>query len=144
MDQFTSNWIPLRGQLRSSRSTSGRHGARTRKAFTPAPFPGESLTIRLPSKGNMSKNQTRRSISVRGETYKRLKAFCQAEGKSMSGVIEDLVTDFLSSAITKWEGSAPTPPVEINSAPIQSYNDKTRPPPTKPESKRSGGNVRQF
>lgn len=92
----------------------------------------------------MSKNQTRRSISVRGETYKRLKAFCQAEGKSMSGVIEDLVTDFLSSASTKWDGDAPTPPVEIKSAPIQSYNDDTRPPPTKPEANRKGGNVRQF
>ncbi len=62
----------------------------------------------------------------------------------MSGVVEELVRDYLESAITKWDGGAPTPPVEIKSAPIQSYNEKTRPPPTKPESSRKGGNVRQF
>ena len=92
----------------------------------------------------MAKKQTRRSISIRGETYTRLKSFCLAEGKSMSSVVEDLVVEFLSSAVTKWEGSPPTPPVEIKKDPTPSYNDKTRPPPTKPEGKRSGGNVRQF
>lgn len=37
-----------------------------------------------------SRKQTRRSVSISGELYDKLKAFCQAEGTSMSGMVETL------------------------------------------------------
>jgi hypothetical protein len=43
----------------------------------------------------MSKKQTRRSISVSGELYERLQAYCLANGKTGSGVVEDLLRSFL-------------------------------------------------
>jgi len=43
----------------------------------------------------MSKKQTRRSISVSGELYEKLQAYCQANGKTGSGVVEDLLRSFL-------------------------------------------------
>lgn len=43
----------------------------------------------------MSKKQTRRSISVSGELYERLQAYCLAHGKTGSGVVEDLLRSFL-------------------------------------------------
>jgi len=41
--------------------------------------------------------QTRRSVSISGPTYKRLKDNAQVNGKSMSGIVEALVKDFLNS-----------------------------------------------
>ena len=43
----------------------------------------------------MGKVQTRRSISVTGLTYQRLKDYCDARNVSVSGTIEDLVKDHL-------------------------------------------------
>jgi len=43
----------------------------------------------------MAKKQTRRSISVSGNTYERLKAYCETNGVSMSQFIEQRVGDFL-------------------------------------------------
>lgn len=40
----------------------------------------------------MAKKQTRRSISIRGITYQRLKNFCEAQEKTMSGFLEELIT----------------------------------------------------
>jgi hypothetical protein len=40
----------------------------------------------------MAKRQTRRAISVKGLTYQRIKKHCDAEGISVSGFVEDLVT----------------------------------------------------
>lgn len=42
----------------------------------------------------MAKQQTRRSISVNRETYERLKAFCETNERSMSGMVEDLLDGF--------------------------------------------------
>jgi len=39
----------------------------------------------------MAKRQTRRAISVKGLTYQRLKAYCDAQGRSVSGFLEDIV-----------------------------------------------------
>jgi len=45
----------------------------------------------------MANRQTRRSISVKGETYERLRTWCEQHDRSMSGTCEQLVTEFLDS-----------------------------------------------
>ena len=42
------------------------------------------------------RKQTRRSISVSGPTYQRLKAYCQSTNQTMSGVVERLLADLNS------------------------------------------------
>ena len=42
----------------------------------------------LPKK---KKRQTRRSISLKGLTYQRLKKYCDAEGFTISGFLEDVI-----------------------------------------------------
>ncbi len=42
----------------------------------------------------MARKQTRRSVSVRGETYERLKSWCETNECSMSGVLEDMLSQF--------------------------------------------------
>lgn len=37
------------------------------------------------------KKQTRRSISVTGLTYQRLEAYCKAEDRSVSGLLEEII-----------------------------------------------------
>jgi hypothetical protein len=39
----------------------------------------------------MAKRQTRRSISVKGITYQRLKNFCEEQNLSVSGYLEDII-----------------------------------------------------
>ena len=39
----------------------------------------------------MAKRQTRRSISVKGITYQRLKNYCESQGMSISGFLEDII-----------------------------------------------------
>jgi len=46
----------------------------------------------------MAKRQTRRSISVKGITYQRLKDFCDAHNKSVSGYLEDIIAEKLDAA----------------------------------------------
>ncbi len=46
----------------------------------------------------MAKRQTRRSISVKGITYQRLKDFCEASGLSVSGYLEDIIAEKLDAA----------------------------------------------
>jgi hypothetical protein len=53
----------------------------------------------------MAKRQTRRSISVKGITYQRLKDFCDATGCSVSGYLEDIIAEKLDAA------GAPVPTV---------------------------------
>jgi len=43
----------------------------------------------------MAKTGTRRSISIKGITYQRLKDYCEALGISVSGYVEDLVGERL-------------------------------------------------
>jgi predicted DNA-binding protein len=40
-------------------------------------------------------NQTRRSVSISGRTYLRLKAFCARHEKSMSGYLEEIIRERL-------------------------------------------------
>ena len=46
----------------------------------------------------MAKRQTRRSISVKGITYQRLKNYCEAEGISISGYLEQIIAEKLDAA----------------------------------------------
>lgn len=46
----------------------------------------------------MAKRQTRRSISVKGITYQRLKNYCQAHGISVSGYLEEIIAEKLDAA----------------------------------------------
>jgi hypothetical protein len=46
----------------------------------------------------MAKRQTRRSISVKGITYQRLKDYCDGTGKSVSGFLEDIIAEKLDAA----------------------------------------------
>ena len=39
----------------------------------------------------MAKRQTRRSVSIKGLTYQRLKDWCDENGRSVSGYLEDLI-----------------------------------------------------
>ena len=46
----------------------------------------------------MAKRQTRRSISVKGITYQRLKDYCDATGCSVSGYLEEIIAEKLDAA----------------------------------------------
>jgi hypothetical protein len=46
----------------------------------------------------MAKRQSRRSISVKGITYQRLKNFCETTGLSVSGYLEDIIAAKLDAA----------------------------------------------
>jgi hypothetical protein len=46
----------------------------------------------------MAKRQTRRSISVKGITYQRLKDYCDTNELSVSGWLEDLIAERLDAA----------------------------------------------
>lgn len=53
----------------------------------------------------MAKRQTRRSVSVKGLTYQRMKDYCDVEGKSVSGYLEEIIKSKLD------EAGAPVPTV---------------------------------
>jgi hypothetical protein len=46
----------------------------------------------------VAKRQTRRSISVKGITYQRLKDFCTDQNLSISGYLEDIIAEKLDAA----------------------------------------------
>lgn len=82
----------------------------------------------------MASKQTRRSISVSGETYDRLKAYCDAHGCSMSGVCESQTIKFLDAqgvqpSTVKKTISVPAPVVEAVILPVK----EVVPPPTRVE-----------
>src|SRR5262245_728930 len=57
-------------------------------------FPSRSVP--LPKERAMSKKQTRRSISVRGVTYDRLREYCAGASISMSDFVEQRIADFFA------------------------------------------------
>jgi len=76
----------------------------------------------------MAKKQTRRSISVSRTTYERLKAFCEANGISMSQLVETRVNDFLGEPTQPLRPAMPSPPrIPTVSAPVV-----PKPPPAEP------------
>ena len=46
----------------------------------------------------MAKQQTRRSISVKGITYQRLKDYCDGQRQSVSGFLEEIIAQKLDAA----------------------------------------------
>ncbi len=44
----------------------------------------------------MAKKQTRRSVSIRGATYEKVRAYCERHDLSMSEFVEDLIGQFFS------------------------------------------------
>ncbi len=46
----------------------------------------------------MAKRQTRRSISVKGITYQRLKGYCDENNLSVSGYLEEIIAEKLDAA----------------------------------------------
>jgi len=64
----------------------------------------------------MAKRQTRRSISVKGITYQRLKNFCETQGLSVSGYLEDIIGKRLDEAdVPVPERVEPRPEVAVKS-----------------------------
>lgn len=64
----------------------------------------------------MAKRQTRRSISVKGITYQRLKNFCEAQNLSVSGYLEDIIANRLDEAnvpVPERVDPRPEPPVGV-------------------------------
>jgi hypothetical protein len=59
----------------------------------------------------MSTKQTRRSVSISGELYEKLKAYCQEKGASMSGMVETLARAHLD--MTPRAMDAEKPKVEV-------------------------------
>ena len=45
----------------------------------------------------MGKKQTRRSISLKGPFYQRVKDHCEAEGRSVSGYLEEIIAEKLEA-----------------------------------------------
>lgn len=69
----------------------------------------------------MASKQTRRSISISGETYDRLKLYCEQHGRSMSGVCEAETIKFLDSLPTQPKVTKPVSSIvkETKVAPVQ-------------------------
>ena len=54
----------------------------------------------------MANSQKRRSISVRGEVYDRVKKYCEHKGVSMSAFVEDRILEHLGgSPVSSSRGS---------------------------------------
>lgn len=68
----------------------------------------------------MSKKQTRRSISVSGDLYDRLRTYCDANGATCSGVVEELLRSHLGM-----EERAPN----LKRPPVQRVERSIAPPP---------------
>ncbi len=75
----------------------------------------------------MASKQTRRSISISGAMYVRLKAYCLEHDRSMSGFVEQVLRSSLSDVpaagakVVAWDGDAPRAP----------QSDASRPPSLK-------------
>jgi len=72
-----------------------------------------------------TKKQNRRSVSIRGETYRRLREYCQRHGVSVSGTVEALV-------IAKLDNAEGFPDMEDVAKTAQPWRD-TNTRPKKPE-----------
>jgi hypothetical protein len=47
----------------------------------------------------MAKKQTRRSVSIRGTTYERIRAHCEQRGLSMSEFVEELIAQHFDGGV---------------------------------------------
>lgn len=58
----------------------------------------------------MAKKQTRKSVSISGETYKKLQVYAINTGVSMSSVLEKLIAAFFKGETPRAEGGETAPP----------------------------------
>lgn len=68
----------------------------------------------------MAKKQTRRSVSIRGSTYDRIRSYCENEDISMSEFVEGRISSFFEGAL---------PPLPVAEAPKR---ETERPPAVAP------------
>ena len=77
----------------------------------------------------MAKRQTRRSISVKGITYQRLKNFCEDQNLSVSGYLEEIIASRLDEANVPVPEKVDPRPAAAPTAPTASPSGKpTREP----------------
>jgi hypothetical protein len=83
----------------------------------------------------MSKRQTRRSISIKGATYRRFKARCEAEGASVSGRLEEILAPHIEGfPDPSPRASYPTCRDDVTPDTVGSEDpDEGAPPPCVPE-----------
>lgn len=62
----------------------------------------------------MAKKQTRRSVSIRGETYATVRGYCEQHGVSMSEFVEQQIAQFFRGAPIS---VPPTPRVTVAKRP---------------------------
>ncbi len=73
----------------------------------------------------MATKQTRRSISVRGETYDSLRQFCATSSRSMSDVVEEQLARVLNTS-----GSSKTVAPHVARKPVSASSEKQSAPST--------------
>lgn len=57
----------------------------------------------------MARKTTRRSISLKGTTYARLRSHCEETGRSISGLLEEIIAEHLTEiGVPEWTGPVPT------------------------------------
>ncbi len=67
----------------------------------------------------MAKKQTRRSVSIRGATYEKIRTYCEKHDLSMSEFVEDLIGQFFSgNGATLSTPAAAAPPEPKRKAPM--------------------------
>ena len=71
----------------------------------------------------MAKKQTRRSVSIRGTTYQRVRDYCDRRGISMSELVEESISKYFQASCSSGFSSEmpvtpsqPVPPAVINAA----------------------------
>ena len=73
----------------------------------------------------MATKQTRRSISVRGTTYDHLRRFSEAEARSMSDIVEELLARLFDGG----KAATPTAPVLVKAEPVRQAARESAPRP---------------
>jgi hypothetical protein len=82
------------------------------------------------SEATMPSKQTRRSISVRGATYAALREYCETHQRSMSDIVEELLSGLLGADAVPLPTRSPTAPKatpKLTSVPATSVKTAPRP-----------------
>jgi|GEM_PF-1034536 hypothetical protein len=67
----------------------------------------------------MAKKQTRRSVSIRGSTYDRIRSYCENQNMSMSEFVEGRISSFFEGAVLPLpEPVVESPEKETESPPV--------------------------
>jgi len=77
----------------------------------------------------MPSKQTRRSISVRGTTYVALREYCETHQRSMSDIVEELLSGLLGADAVPLPTRSPTAPKAPKLTSVPATSVKTAPRP---------------